>query len=97
MEGESKVRAAVEWYKENHSEEYIAFVAQMKLSRESSISDYAIAEGSPDHRMLHEMPETMWDYLLDSFTTEEITWFSEKKTNQWFAKEFPEFAVARVI
>lgn len=95
-EGQQKVREAVAWYKQEHEGEYTVFVAQVALSREASVTDFAEAEGT-GNRMLHEMPETMWDFLLDSFTTEEITWFSTKEANHWFVKEYPEFSVARLV
>jgi hypothetical protein len=95
-EGMSKVRQAVRWYKDNHAEEYEQFCAQMKTHRDTSYSDFAEVEGSP-HRMLHEIPETMWDYLLESFTIEDVQWFSTKEANHWFLRENPEFSLARTV
>lgn len=92
----SKVRQAVRWYKDTHAEEYEQFCAQMKTQRDTSVSDFAEVDGTP-HRMLHEMPETMWDYLLELFTVEEVQWFSTKDANYWFLKENPEFSLARVL
>lgn len=91
-----KVRACVAWYKKSHPEEYKMFVAQMKFQRDNAISEFAQVEGSP-HRMIHELPETMFDFMVGFLSVEEMKWFSTIESSRWFAKTFPEFSAARTI
>ena len=91
-----KIRSLVAWYKRRHSSDYRQFCKIMQMKRDLNPDQFARLEGSP-HRGLHEIPEVMFEQLVIELTPEEMAWFSTNDTNRWFAKEFPEFSLARTI
>lgn len=93
---QAKVRLVVDWYKKGFPDEYKAFVAQTRLARDEAANEFGAADFKhSETRQIHDIPENMFKQLVMVLSPEELKDFTTKSKSIWFAKTFPQFALAR--
>lgn len=95
---QKRVKEIVQDYKTIFADEYKLFVKQQIAVREGNLNEYAEIKGdSMMQRKLFDTPANLHTMLVDTLTTEELTWFKSKEGGRWFAKYFKEFRASKKI
>lgn len=83
-------------YKWAFPAEYQATIKQVQENRNKNIkaSGDITKTNKTDYleRVIHEMPETLFNILNKRLTQEELDWLGSVKGARWFATNFPEFS-----
>ena len=92
----NQIRRLVRGYIRSHKEDYEIVKKAIALKRSMTDQKFAMLEGS-HMRALYEIPEELMQALILGLDEEGTIWMRTTEGGRWFAKEFPEFAVASVI
>lgn len=93
-----RIKNVFKLYKDAFGEEYKTFCEGMEVQRQLMRDEYGSVEGSTLlNRALHEMPEKLYIALLQELESEEIEYLKSVDGARWFAKTFPECALATKI
>lgn len=95
----NRIKNLVGGYKALFPEEYetvVNFIAQNRKLQENEFAsmrkDMTMLE-----RALFELPETLSTMLIKELKPLELEYFKSKDGGRWFAKTFPQFALAQKI
>lgn len=93
---QNRIRNIVGGYKELFPQEYEATVNFIADNRRLQENEFASLKKEQNmlERALFELPETLDTMLIKELSTDELTWFKSKTGGRWFAKSFPQFALA---
>ncbi len=97
LQNQNRIIEVVDSYKNIYPEDYKAVCKMMEEKRKDLRNKYAEVKGSKLlKRALFEIPETLDNFLSIKLTADERDWFKTKEGSIWFAKQFKEFASAKV-
>lgn len=95
---QEKIKAIVNDYKMYFPAEYEAFKQGQPVKIDKLKNEFASTEtDSVIEQHILDYPETLYTMLKMQFVDGEWKQFDEKKMVRWFAKTFPEFAIAQKI
>ncbi len=83
-------------YIKGNPDDYATVVKAIAYKRSLSDQKFAMLEGS-HMRALFEIPEKLMQSLILGLDEEGTIWMRTNEGGRWFAREFPDFAVATVI
>ena len=90
----------VEVYKKAFPEEYSQACKGIKMQRELLKDETGIVSGEHSgasaQRVLHEIPEKLYQALVGGLDGDELTYFKSKEGARWFTKAVPQFALAKL-
>ena len=93
-----KITLVVNSYQKTFPEEYKAFSRQMAHKRGAQVNKVSSFKRTELlERELLEYPETLYDLLLLNLNTAEFKFFETKECTRWFAKEFPQYRVSKLL
>lgn len=86
-----KIKHAVEFYKKNQNEEYLAFIEQMKATKHLK-NKFGETKGTDFiKRELLEYPAKVYSLLNNALDEIELAWFKSLDGVKWFGRTYPEF------
>lgn len=98
VETQSKITNIVSEYKRLFPDEYKLFVKEMRGKKDVQSNQFSEIKGDMSlERALLEYPETFYTILRIRLTDDDWKYFDTKPGVRWFAKTFPEFAIAQKI
>ena len=97
IQNQSRIIEVVDSYKNLYPKDYEEVCKMMEEKRKDLKNKYAEIDSKLLKRALFEIPETLDNFLSIKLTPDERTWFKTKEGSIWFAKQFKEFASAKVI
>ena len=94
----SRIQNLVKGYKELFPNEYTMVVEAVEMQRRLQKDEFAsVQHEGVIGRALIEWPEKLHSMIYDTLDSEELEYFISKECIRWFAKTFPEFALAEKI
>lgn len=92
----NRIKNLVAGYKELFPDEYKAVVSFIERNRKLQENEFASMkqEHAMLERGLYEIPEKLSTILIKELKDEELKFFKSKEGGRWFAKQFPQFALA---
>ena len=93
-----RIRTAVADFREMFPREYelgIKFVEYQRQNLKTDLAEIIETRGGGDWRAGVTIPEKLSIMIGMKLSEQELTLFKETKNMAWFAKEFPQFRVAR--
>lgn len=94
----NRIKNIFKLYKEAFPEEYKTFCEGMEVQRQMMRNEFASVKDSKIiNRALHEMPEKLYIAILQELESEELEYLKSVDGARWFAKAFPECALATKI
>lgn len=99
-----KIKIVVQEYKKLFPIEYSIVCDMVKQKRELTMNEFNHIEGTDtEMRGLFEIDEVLNNLIVRALDSEELNWFkmgtqtSRNQGGRWFAKTFPQFALAKKI
>lgn len=95
-----RIRTAVRDYQKMFPQDYKELMKAIAWSRQNlktELAEITDTRGGSDMRLLFEIDEKLSTMIGMKLTNEELLEFREKENTRWFAKEFPQFAISKVI
>lgn len=95
-----RIRTAVRDYQEMFPQDYKNLMKAIEYSRQNLKTQYAEmpdTRGGSDMRLLFEIDEKLSTMIGMKLTHDEVAEFRDTENTRWFAKEFPQFAIAKSI
>ena len=92
----NRIKSIVGGYKALFPEEYEALVKFIEQNRKLQDNEFASLKKEQNmlERALYEISETLDTMIGQKLSAEELTFFKSKEGGRWFAKTFPQFALA---
>lgn len=95
-----RIRTAVRDYQTMFPEDYKGLMKAVEHSRQNLKTEFAElpdTRGGTDMRLIFEISEKLSVMIGMKLSHEEQIEFKEKENTRWFAKEFPQFAISKVV
>lgn len=102
MDTKQNIKKVVEDYIRIFPDEYATAIKGTEMLRSMTQDEFASIDGWYYGRALYEVPETLHNMLVKMLPEEDLKWLKEggvdrKQGGRWFARTFPEFAIAQKI
>lgn len=99
-ETKKKIEDTVTLYTKLYPQEFKASIDQLNKKRwvleDSSFATIGKGDGLVQ-RQLFEIPETLFDMIINKLDLDELKQFKGQKGSRWFAKRFKEFRSANLV
>lgn len=95
-----RIRTAVRDYQTMFPKEYKELMKVIEYDRQNlktEMAEITETRGGSDMRLLFEIDERLSTMIGMKLTHDEQVEFKEKENTRWFAKEFPQFAITKVV
>lgn len=94
-----RISNLVAGYKELFPEEYEMTVKFIEDNRRLQANEFSALKNEHAilERALYEIPEKLSTMIFQELSEEELNYFKSKQGGRWFAKSFPQFALATKI
>jgi hypothetical protein len=94
-----KIKNTVKGYKLLFSDEFNQFTQSMDYIRRIQANEFSSLkqDNGMVQRALFEIPENLYSSIIKTLDDNQLKYFKSKECARWFAKTFPEFALAQKI